>query len=73
MTLEDGPLRLDGIQHVTEEERRTSTSNSRANEVVGPKPKGCLAVDVPGSERKVQCCKEKYCIETWNTRSMNIG
>ena len=22
---------------------------------------------------KVQCCKEQYCIETWNVRSMNQG
>ena len=60
--LEDGTLRLEGIQHVTEEEWRTSTSSSRANEVVGPKLEGCSAVDAPGSERKVWCCKEKYCI-----------
>ena len=53
MTLEDGTLRSEGIQHATGEEWRTSTSSSRANEVVGPKPKGCSAVDVPGSERKV--------------------
>ena len=73
MTLEDGPLRWEGIQHVTEEEQRTSTCSSRANEVVGPKPKGRSAVDVPGSERKVPCCKEKYCIGTWDVRSMKLG
>ena len=22
---------------------------------------------------KVQCCKEQYCIETWNVRSLNQG
>ena len=22
---------------------------------------------------KVQCCKEQYCIETWNVRSMSQG
>ena len=70
---EDEPLMLEGIQHATEEERRTSTSSSRVNEVVGPKPKGCSAADVPGSERKVRCCKEKYCIGTWNVRSMKLG
>ena len=43
--LEEEPLRLKGIQHATEEERRTSTNSSRANEVVGPKPKGRSAVD----------------------------
>ena len=57
--LEYGTLRSEGVQHVTEEERRKSTSSSRANEVIGPKPKGCSAADAPGSERKVQCCKEK--------------
>ena len=73
MTLEDEHLRSEGVQHATEEERRTSTSSSRANEVVGPKPKGRSAVNVPRSERKVQCCKEKYCIGTWNVRSINLG
>ena len=52
MMLEDEPLRSEGIQHATEEEWRTRTSSSRANEVVGPKPKGHSAADVPGSERK---------------------
>ena len=26
-----------------------------------------------GDECKVQCCKEQYCIGTWNVRSMNQG
>ena len=26
-----------------------------------------------GIESKVQCCKEQYCIGTWNVRSMNQG
>ena len=26
-----------------------------------------------GGESKVQCYKEKYCIGTWNVRSMNQG
>ena len=30
-------------------------------------------VDVSGGENKVQCCKEEYCIGTWNVRSMNQG
>ena len=25
------------------------------------------------SENKVQCCKEKYCIGTWDVRSTNQG
>ena len=28
---------------------------------------------VTGDESKVQCCKEQYCIGTWNVRSMNQG
>ena len=30
-------------------------------------------VDVSGSESKVQCCKEQYCIGNWNVRSINQG
>ena len=30
-------------------------------------------VDVTGERSKVQCCKEQYCIATWNARSMNQG
>ena len=28
---------------------------------------------VSGDESKVQCCKEQYCIGTWNDRSVNQG
>ena len=30
-------------------------------------------MDVTGDRSKVGCCKEQYCIETWNVRSMNQG
>ena len=30
-------------------------------------------MDVTGGRSKVQCCKEQYCIGTWNVRSMNQG
>ena len=30
-------------------------------------------VDVTGDGSKIQCCKEQYCIRTWNVRSMNQG
>ena len=30
-------------------------------------------VDVSGGESKVQCCKEQYCIGTWNVKSTNQG
>ena len=30
-------------------------------------------VDVTDDRSKVQCCKEQYCIGTWNVRSTNHG
>ena len=30
-------------------------------------------MDVTGDRSKVQCCKDQYCIGTWNVRSMNQG
>ena len=36
-----------------------------------PKQKQHPVVDVIGDGSKVQCCKEQYCIGTWNARSMN--
>ena len=30
-------------------------------------------MDVTGDRRKVRCCKEQYCIRSWNVRSMNQG
>ena len=30
-------------------------------------------VDGTGDRSKVRCCKEQYCIGTWNVRSMNQG
>ena len=38
-----------------------------------PKQKQHPVVDVMGNRSKVQCCKEQYCIGTWNVRSMNQG
>ena len=59
---------LEGVQYTTGEEGR---NGSQRNEKAEWKQKLCLAVDVSGGESKVQCCKEKYCIGTWNVRSMN--
>ena len=36
-----------------------------------PKQKQHPVVDVTGDGSKVRCCKEQYCIGTWNVRSMN--
>ena len=37
------------------------------------KKKKNLVVDATGYGSKVQCCKEQYCMGTWNVRSMNQG
>ena len=36
-----------------------------------PKQKQYPVVNGTGDRGKVQCCKEPYCIGTWNVRSMN--
>ena len=48
-------------------------NNSRKNERTEPKQKQHLVVDVTADRSKVQCCKEQYCIRTWNVRSVNQG
>ena len=62
--------RLVGAQYATREQWR---NNSRKNEDTEPKHKQCPVVDVTGNGSKVRCCKEQYCIGTWNVRSMNQG
>ena len=71
MTLKDELPRLVGAQYATGEEWR---NNSRKNEETEPKQKRKHPiVDMTGDASKVQCCKEQYCIGTWNVRSMNQG
>ena len=48
-------------------------NNSRKNEETEPKQKQHPVVDVTGDGSKVCCCKEQYCIGTWNVTSMNQG
>ena len=59
-----------------------SRPRTRKNEEMQPKQNQQPVVDVAGAKaktpscgcgRKVQCCKEQYCIGTWNVRSMNQG
>ena len=59
-----------GAQYATGDQWR---NNSRKNEGMKPKQKQYPVVDVTGDRSKVRCCKEQYCIETWNVRSMNQG
>ena len=68
MTVNDELPGSVGTQYTTGEERR---NNSRKNEEMEPKKKQHPVVDVTGAGNKVQCCKEQYCIQTWNVRSMN--
>ena len=59
-----------GTQYATGDQWR---NNSRKNEGMEPKQKEYPAVGVTGDRSKVRCCKEQYCIGTWNVRSMNQG
>ena len=59
-----------GAQYATGDQWR---NNSRKNEEIEPKQKQHAVVNVTGGRSKVQCCKEQYCIGTWNVRSMNQG
>ena len=59
-----------GAQYATGDQWR---NNSRKNEGMEPEQKQCPVVDVTGDRSKVRCCKEQYCIRTWNVRSMSQG
>ena len=59
-----------GAQYATGDQWR---NNSRKNEGMEPKQKEHPVVDVTGDRSKIRCCKEQYCIETWDVRSMNQG
>ena len=69
-TLKNELPRSVGAQYATGDQWR---NNSRKNKETEPKRKQCPMVDVSGGESKVRCCKEQYCIGTWNVRSMNQG
>ena len=59
-----------GAQYATGDQWR---NNSRKNEGMEPKHKQYPVVDVTGDRSNIRCCKEQYCIGTWNVRSMNQG
>ena len=40
---------------------------------MGPTQKQHPVVDGTGDRSKVRCCKEQYCVGTWNVRSRNQG
>ena len=67
-TLKDELPRLVGAQYATGDQWR---NNSRKNEETEPQQKQHPVVDVTGDGSGVRCCKEQYCIGTWNERSRN--
>ena len=69
-TLKDELLKSVGAQYATGDQWR---NKSRKNEEMEPKQKQHPVVDITGDGSKVWCCKEQYCIGTWNVRSMNQG
>ena len=69
-TLKEELPRSVGAQYATGDQWR---NNSRKIEETETKQKQHAVVDVTGDGSKVQCCKEQYCIGTWNVRSMNQG
>ena len=54
-----------GAQYATGDQWR---NNSRNDEGMEPKLKQYLVVDVTGDRSRVRCCKEQYCIGTWNVQ-----
>ena len=70
MTLKDEFPRLVTVYYAMGEEWRNT---SRKNEEAEPKQKQHPVLDVTADGSKVQCCKEQYCIGTWNVRSVNQG
>ena len=69
-TLKDELPVLVGAQYIIGDQWR---NNSRKNEEMEPKQKQQPVVDLIGDGSKVWCCKEQYCIGTWNISSMNQG
>ena len=66
-TLKDELPRSVGAQYATGDQWR---NNSRKSKEMEPKQKQHPVMDVTGDGSKVRCCKDKYCIGTWNVRSM---
>ena len=63
MTLKDELPTSVGAHFATGDQWR---NNSRKNEETEQKQKQHPVVDVTGDGSKMQCCKEQYCIGTWN-------
>ena len=66
-TLKDELCRMVGAQYANGDQWR----NNPRNEEMEPKQKQHPVIDVTGDGSKVRCCKEQYCIGTWDVRSIN--
>ena len=69
-TLKDELPRSVDAQYATRDQWR---NNSRKDEEVESKQKQHPVVNVNPDGSKIRCCKEQYCLGTWNVRSMNQG
>ena len=68
-TLKDELPRSVGAHYASGEEWR---NNSRKNEEMESKQKQRPAVAVTSDGSKVRCCKEQYCIGTWNRGKLEV-
>ena len=66
----NSPVPQVGAQYATGDQWR---NNSTKNEEMESKRKQQPVVDETGDGNKIRCCKEQYCIGTWNVRSKNQG
>ena len=69
-TVKDELPRLVGAQYAVGDQWR---HDSRNNEGKQPKKRQHTVVDWTADRRKIQCCREEYCIGTWIVRPMNKG
>ena len=69
-TLKDEVPRLVGAQYATGNQWKNNFRKKKRKET---KQKQHPVLDGTGDKRKVRCCKEQYCIGTWNVRSMSQG
>ena len=70
MTLKDELPRWVDAKYATGEEQRNSSGKEKEAET---KQNQYSVVDVTGDGSKVRCCKEQYCIGSWNVKSVNQG
>ena len=69
-TLKGELFKLVGAQYATGDQW---INNSRKNEETEPKQKQSPVADVIADGSKLRCCKEQYCMGSWNVTSINQG